>query len=509
MPKQSSMKVGGVPQCNIPSRTVFTGDEVLDPHKPIKWQNVKGDNLRVMRGINSNCIDLIYLDPPFNSNRAYEAPVGSKAAGAMFRDAWTLDDLDVEWLGGVAEENPRVYSVITASRLTNGKGMQSYLCMMAVRLMEMQRILKPTGSIYLHCDPTASHYLKLIMDAIFGEDNFRNEIIWKRTGSHGGAKRWGPIHDTILFYSMSNRYKWIKTYQKYSAEYLDEYYRYEDDRGRYQLVSLTGAGTRQGDSGKAWRGTNPTTVGRHWAVPIKSLQAAYPHRADLHTLTTQQRLGLLDDAGLIYWPPTGKIPRQKRYVDEGAGVPIQDIVTDISIASKKERIGYPTQKPLALLERIIKASSKEGDIVLDPFCGCATALVAAEKLGRQWIGVDLSPKAVDLVISRLKQDPQIAIFAQDVILREDYPLRTDQGRLPPANTYKRRLFGEQEGICALCEVAFPFRNFTIDHKIPVSHGGTDHYDNLQLLCGACNSVKGDKLTTEQARHILRARGVIR
>ena len=171
MPKQSSMNVGGVPESNIPSRTIFTGDEVLDPRKPINWQDIKGDNLKVMRGINSDCIDLIYLDPPFNSNRAYSAPVGSKAAGAMFRDAWTLDDLDVEWLGGIAEENPRVYSVITASRLTHGKGMQSYLCMMAIRLMEMYRILKPNGSIYLHCDPTAGHYLKLLMDAVFGAEH--------------------------------------------------------------------------------------------------------------------------------------------------------------------------------------------------------------------------------------------------------------------------------------------------------------------------------------------------
>ena len=286
MPNQSSMNVGAVPESNIPRRTIFTGDEVLDPRKPINWQDIKGDNLKVMRGINSDCIDLIYLDPSFNSNRAYEAPVRSKAAGAMFRDAWTLDDLDVEWLGGIGEENPRVYSVITASRLTNGKGMQSYLCMMAVRLMEMHRILKATGSIYLHCDPTASHYLKLIKDAIFGEENFRNEIVWKRTGSHGGAKRWVPIHDTILVYSMSNQYKWSRTYQEYSTEYIDEYYRYEDDRGRYRLVLLTGAGTRQGLSGKAWRGIDPTTIGRHWAVPIKSLQAAYPHRADLNTLTT-------------------------------------------------------------------------------------------------------------------------------------------------------------------------------------------------------------------------------
>ena len=494
MPKQSSMNVGGIPECNIPSRTIFTGDEVLDPRKPINWQDVKGDNLKVMRGINSNCIDLIYLDPPFNSNRAYEAPVGSKAAGAMFRDAWTLDDLDVEWLGGIAEENPRVYSVITASRLTNGRGMQSYLCMMAIRLMEMYRILKPTGSIYLHCDPTAGHYLKLLMDAIFGAEHFLSEIVWKRTSAHSdtrqGRRQHGRIHDSLLFYSKGDNWTWNPIFTEYDQDYVDNFYRHiEPETGRrYRLGDLTGPG----GSSKGNPHYEVLGVTRYWRYSRKRMQE------------------LIEEGRIVQTRP-GAVPQYKRYLDEMPGVPLQDQWTDIKPiqSQSKERIGYPTQKPLALLERIIKASSDEGDIVLDPFCGCATALVAAEKLERQWIGIDLSPKAVDLVITRLKQDPKTAIFSQHVIRREDYPLRTDQGRLPPVNTYKRRLFGEQEGVCALCEIAFPFRNFTIDHKIPVSHGGTDHYDNLQLLCGACNSVKSDKLTTEQARHVLRARGVIK
>ncbi|MDE2811647.1 MAG: DNA methyltransferase [Gemmatimonadota bacterium] len=159
-----------------------------------------GDNLAVMRGINSECVDLIYADPPFNSNRTYEAPIGSKAAGASFKDAWTLDDVDVCEHGELADRNPAAYSVIEAARQSHGKGMQSYLIFMAVRLVEMRRILKPSGSVYLHCDPTASHYLKLLMDSVFGRADFKNEIVWKRSSSHNSAKRWGPIHDTLLFY---------------------------------------------------------------------------------------------------------------------------------------------------------------------------------------------------------------------------------------------------------------------------------------------------------------------
>ena len=224
-----------------------------------------GDNLDIMRGMNSESVDLIYLDPPFNSSRNYAAPVGSKAAGAAFKDTWALSDLDVAWMGLIADEQPAMYQVLQAAGLTHGKGMQSYLCMMGVRLLEMRRVLKDTGSIYLHCDPTASHYLKLLMDAVFGSDNFRNELAWKRTGSHGGAKRWGPIHDTLLFYSRSD-------------SYVKKFYRFQDEKGHYRLVTLTGAGTRSGNSGQVWREVNPTDSGRHWTIPVAALKAAYPDK---------------------------------------------------------------------------------------------------------------------------------------------------------------------------------------------------------------------------------------
>lgn len=237
-----------------------------------------------------------------------------------------------------------------------------------------------------------------MMDGIFGHANFRNEIIWKRTGSHGGSKRWGPVHDTILFYTASDNYTWNRVFQEYDPQYMEDFYRFSDDHGRYRLVTLTGAGTRTGDSGKPWRNIDPTTSGRHWAVPSSALKRSYPNR-DLSTLTTQEKLDLLDEAGLVYWPKRGSVPQQKRYDDENPGVPVQDIVTDIRpVGSQaKERLGYPTQKPLPLLERIIKASTNKGDVVFDPFCGCGTTIYAAEVTDRQWIGCDIAILAIKLI----------------------------------------------------------------------------------------------------------------
>ena len=408
--------------------------------------------------------------------------------------------MDEAWHGEIADRMPSLYAIIDAAGQAHGKGMKSYLIMMAVRLLEMQRLLKATGSVYLHCDPTASHYLKMLMDTVFGDENFRSEIVWKRTGSHGGAKRWGPIHDTILFFTKGGTHNWNRIFQPYSQEYLDAYYKLEDDRGRYQPVSLTGSGVRMGDSGQPWRGIDPTAVGRHWAIPRAALGAAFPDRDDLNSLTTQEQLDLLDEAGLIHWPERGTVPRHKRYVDESPGVPIQDIVTDINPAGGGEDTGYPTQKPIELLDRIIRASSNEGDMVLDPFCGCATALVAADRLNREWVGIDLSPLAARLVLKRLRDD-RGPLF-DDVIHREDLPRRTDLGELPNYRTHKHTLYGQQEGICIGCRVLFPYRNMTVDHIIPQAKGGSDHLDNLQLLCGACNSMKG---TGTQAEFLARLR----
>lgn len=372
-----------------------------------------GDNLVVLReSIRDESIDLIYLDPPFNSNATYNVlfrgPSGdaSQAQIEAFEDTWHWNNAAEKAFDEVMfGPNADVANMLRAMRsFLKDNDMMAYLTHMAVRLVELHRVLKPTGSIYLHCDPTASHYLKVLMDAVFGVEVFLNEIAWKRTGSHGSAKRWGPIHDTLFMYSKSAGYTWNKTYERYDPEYVAHYYKHSEDGRKYQLVSLTGAGVRHGDSGSAWRGINPTDVGRHWAVPITALQRARPD-LDISRLTTQQKLDALDAAGLVSWPNReGGVPRQKRFLDEAPGEPIQDVITDINALSSQaqERLGYPTQKPVALLERIISASSNPGDVVLDPFCGCGTTVHAAEKLGRHWIGIDITHLSISLIEKRLE-----------------------------------------------------------------------------------------------------------
>jgi site-specific DNA-methyltransferase (adenine-specific) len=280
--------------------------------------------------------------------------------------------------------------------------MLAYLVMMAPRLVEMRRVLKPTGSIYLHCDPAASHYLKMLMDAVFGADKFRNEIIWKRTSAHSASKRWGPVHDVILFYVKSVAFVWNHVFQEYKTEYLEDFYRYTDEKGRFRVGDLTGAGTRKGESGEAWRGVNPTDAGRHWAVPNKVLVEAVGEKS--RKWSVQDKLDDLDERGLIYWPPKGRMPGFKRYLDETSGVPVVDVIADINPigAQAAERLGYPTQKPEELVGRIIKASSNEGDLVLDPFCGCGTTIAAAQRLNRRWIGIDITHLAMTLMKERIK-----------------------------------------------------------------------------------------------------------
>ncbi len=457
-----------------------------------------GDNLDILRGLNSNCVDLIYLDPPFNSNRTYAAPVGSVAAGAAFKDTWTLSDLDVAWMGLIADEQPAVYRVIETAGLTHGKGMQSYLCMMAVRLLEMKRALKENGSIYLHCDSTASHYLKLLMDSIFGAANFRNEIAWKRTTGRSDGERYGRVFDVLLYYA-GHGATWNNVYVSHDPEYVSKFYRHEDERGRFRLSDLTAAETRTGESGEPWRDADPNNSGRHWAVPSNG---AYADWIDANVLPgykdivgVQGRLEALDEAGMLHWPQKkGGMPALKRYLDSTPGQKCNNFISDILPvqAQAKERIGYPTQKPLALLERIIEASSNPGDVLLDPFCGCATACVAAESLGRKWVGIDLSAKAAELVKLRLA-DAMGGLFHDRLVTsRSDIPKRTDIEAPVHYRQNKHVLFGQQEGRCNGCKMAFLFKVLEVDHVVPRSRGGTDHMDNLQLLCGHCNRTKGDR-----------------
>jgi hypothetical protein len=283
--------------------------------------------------------------------------------------------------------------------------------MMAPRLVELRRVLKPTGSLFLHCDPTASHYLKLLLDAVFDARNFRNEIIWKRTFAHGSAKRYGPVHDVLLFYSKTDSYVWTNPRVPHAVGYVERHFRYaEPGSGRqFQAITLTGSGVRHGESGLPWRDVDPTRVGRHWALPGELMD-----QLGIPAGSVQGRLDALDAAGMIYWPEKqGGTPRLKVYADQlTGGVALPDIWADIPpiSAQARERLGYPTQKPLALLARIIGASSNSGDAVLDPFCGCGTTVDAAQELGRQWIGIDITHLSIGLIKHRLtdRYGPDIA-----------------------------------------------------------------------------------------------------
>ena len=453
------------------------------------------DNLEVMRGINSESVDLVYLDPPFNSGKQWSAPVGSEAAGASFKDAWTLSDVDLAWHGEIAEEHPALYGVLDAAGVAHGKAMKSYLIYMAVRLIEIRRLLTPTGSVYLHCDDTAGAYLKVTMDAIFGRAQYRNEITWKRSNGRSAAQRYARVSDRILYYANGDEPTWNGSWQPLDEKHVERKYRHNDERGRYMCGDPMGAGITGGESGRPWRDYDPASAGRHWAIPRTG---AYAEWIEINIIPgyrnikgVHARLDALDEAGLIHWPVRGQVPYIKRYLVAAKGDAASDIITDIGALGPtgSERTGYPTQKPLALIERLIAASSNEGDVVLDPFCGCATACVAAEKLGRNWIGIDISPKAADLVQSRLRGELGLFYAGKHLVKP---PKRTDLGDLPRynADVNKRTLYGKQEGVCNGCRILFPYRNLTVDHVVPQSRGGGDHLDNLQLLCGACNSVKG-------------------
>jgi len=395
---------------NVATRTIFTGD-----------------NFQILRGMNSQCVDLIYLDPPFNSNANYAAPIGSKAAGSEFKDTWTLSDIDVAWHGELARKNQGLYNFLLSARAIQGNSMLSYLIYMSIRLLEMHRLLKDEGSIYLHCDPTTSHYLKGVMDSIFGKKNFRNEIIWAYRTGGAGSKKFAKKHDVILFYSKTAKYTFNpqkeKSYSTNSPPGFKGVKKERDEDGRWYTMS----GMRD-----VWQ---INAIGR----------------------------------------------------------------------SSKERVGYPTQKPLALLDNIIISSSNKGDVVLDPFCGCATTCIAAEKRERKWVGIDISPKAAELV-SKRAHDELTDLFVSvenevkeksvyfEIIHRKDTPKRTDMGKIARYNAKdnKDMLYGKQQGYCKGCKIHFPYRNMTVDHIVPIKKSGTDHIDNLQLLCGACNSLKGDR-----------------
>lgn len=357
-----------------------------------------GDNLGILRDfVPDESVDLVYLDPPFNSNRAYnlifkdQSGERSDAQILAFEDTWTWgpDASEIyDYLTNTARHHGKVPDSVSQiiSALRSGIGpseMLAYLVEMTVRLVELRRVLNATGSLYLHCDPSASHYLKVILDAVFGPENYKNEFIWQRTAAHVDAARGGAIHDVILFYTKSKTYTWNKLYQPYSAQYIEAYYRYVDAAGRrFMSADLSGPGAGPprvfGDRGPI---TPPS--GRCWLYDQAGIDA------------------LVAKDGVFY--TRNGVPRLKKYLDEAVGIPLQDLWLDIQPLRSwhKERLGYPTQKPVALLERIIGASSNPGDVVLDPFCGCGTALVAAQQLGRKWIGIDVTYLSIAVMKSRL------------------------------------------------------------------------------------------------------------
>jgi len=382
-----------------------------------------GDNLEVLRRyIADESVDLVYLDPPFKSDATYNVLFaeknGSQSAAQIqaFDDTWHWDQAAAAAYFETVEAGGPVSQVMQAFRTFLGcNDMLAYLSMMAIRLKELHRVLKPTGSLYLHCDPTASHYLKLLLDAVFGIRNFRTEIIWKRTTAHSdtkqGRKQHGRVHDVIFFYTKGDQWTWNPIYLPYDQDYIDQFYSYvEPETGRrYQMGDLTAA-KPGGDTAYEWRIRRPkdgqweSDLEDEWKNPREGWEykGVKPYKGRYWAYSRENMIEFAKQGRIVY-TGTGT-PRYKRYLDEMPGVPLQDVWTDIKPigAQARERLGYPTQKPEALLERIIQASSKEGDLVLDPFCGCGTTIAVAHRLKRRWIGIDITHLAINLMRVRLR-----------------------------------------------------------------------------------------------------------
>jgi DNA modification methylase len=350
-----------------------------------------GDNLAVLRQyIVDESVDLVYLDPPFNSketyNVLYRSPIGADAQERVFEDTWSWEDGASTALRDLSERDHRTFHMLEGlQRFLGTSDIMAYLAMMAVRLVELRRVLKPDGTLYLHCDPTACHYLKVLLDAVFGGQGFVNHITWKRSHAHNdtkqGSRHYGRVSDILLFYARSGARTWNTQFTPYSQEYIDRDYRRMDEDGRrYRLSDLRGpGGAAKGNPYYEVMG-----VWRHWAY-------------------SKLRMDEMVREGRIIQTRPGAVPQYKRYLDEMPGVTLQEIWTDIPVINNrsKEMLGYPTQKPLALLERIILTSSNEGDTILDPFCGCGTAIHAAQRLGRNWIGIDIAWPAIQVIEDRL------------------------------------------------------------------------------------------------------------
>ena len=505
------------------------------------------DNLDVLRGMNSESIHLIATDPPFNKGRDFHATPDSLAAGARFQDRWKWDnDVHPDWVDKIQDDWPAVWSVIESSRVSWGDDMSAFLCFMGVRLMEMRRVLREDGSIYLHCDPTASHYLKALMDAIFGGKNFLSEIIWQRTNAHSdtkqGRRQHGRIHDVLLYYKKGSSWTWNPVYTDYNKDYVDKNYR-DIEKGtkrRFQRDNLTAA-KPGGDTSYEWRVKRP--VGGEWTADLSDewkdpkqdweYKGIPPYKGRYWAFSQANMRKFAIEDRLVY--SRHGMPRYKRYLDEMPGVTLQDLWADINPTQGKERTGYPTQKPLELYERVIRASSNEGDWVLDPFAGCATTPIAAERLGRNWIGIDIWNRAHPTVLERLEKEglavpqsdvsqPSLLTFG-DVYYSTAPPVRSDDEgeripylklrsvvQEPPGPKMTRaemfdHLVKEWGLVCRGCNRLFDDPLYLqLDHNTPRSDGGLNHISNRMLLCGPCNSIKSNTLTLSGLRRENRKRG---
>lgn len=439
--------------------------------------------------MNSDSVDLIYLDPPFNSHADYSAPVG-EMKNAKFKDHWSLDDLKEEQHYDLAESNAAAAHIIHSARLTEGKGTQAYLIFMALRLIEMKRILKPTGQIFLHCDDIASGWLTQLMKAVFGRSAYQNTITWQRSSGMNSGKNKVFQRNADHIVHFAGRDARLKPhYRPHDSDNVARNYKRDDGDGRglYSLGDLRAPAPRPNLQFK-WKG---------YDHPVNGWCGDRAHMQKLH------------DEGRLHYPTNKdgkpayhKRIMQKRYLSESKGVKLGNVWADIKMLSGKvkEKTGYPTQKPLALLERIIEAASNEGDTVFDPFCGCATTLVAADRLQRKWIGIDLCDVAVDMVMSRIKADQKDdgtqGSLLVDIVNPKNPPKRSGYKKLPRPGMHKDTLYGEQGGFCNGCHNHFVPSAFHVDHMIPKAQGGTDEKENLQLLCAGCNSSKGDKTMAE-------------
>jgi len=448
-----------------------------------------GDNLRILRDyVPDESIDLIYLDPPFNSNRSYnvlfkETPgAASQAQIEAFEDTWhwgkvaqgTFEDIALHGADNTARLLKAMVDALGHNDVT------AYLTMMAVRLVELRRVLKPTGSIYLHCDPTTGHYLKMLMDSIFGPRNFRNEIAWRRTNARSTEGRWPRIHDTLLFYSRTDSFLFEPLIVKADKAKLPHTLITGPDGKKYQTYELTGPGlTQSGDSGRPWRGFDPSKMGRHWANSFALMDE-------------------LDSQGLIHWARNG-FPRRRApepFDEDERSVTVGDMWADVDRINQAagERLGYPTQKPLALLERIITASSNPDDVVLDPFCGCGTAIHAAHKLGRRWLGIDITHLAIGLVRRRMEDafpglkievvgEPVDLSGAQELAAHDPFQFQwwaLDKINAQPVGGKKK---GADRGIDGI----IPFMEGKTDRRrviVSVKGGGVSVKD-VRELCQVC------------------------